>query len=610
VEGATVDTKTRAPEVEGSLDAPTVAEALARTVRTHPDRIALRMKGGDPQLTFDEYGKRVGQFAMGLRGLGLEQGDTFGLMLINRIEFHIADAAAMSLGATPFSLYQTLTPDQIAYQLQDAGTSIVVTEPAFLSRVQEAAVSLRDPLQVILVDADGAAEGVVPFDQLLDSDGDLFAAVLQEARAAIRPDDLVTLIYTSGTTGPPKGVQLTHANVMAAARAFDEMMKFPEGARVVSYLPMAHIAERMVGHYLPAALGHTVTCCPDPREVLSYVPEVKPTWFFAVPRIWEKVKAGMEATVESEQDETRKQALKWALDVGHKKVRLERAGQPIPEELEAAYRKADEQVLSKLRAKLGLDETEVVVTGAAPTPVAVLEFMHAIGVPLGEVWGLSESTGTGAAHRPDNIKIGTVGQSTPTMETKLAEDGEVLLRGPMVMKGYRNMPDKTAEAIDEDGWLHTGDIGELDDEGFLRIVDRKKELIITAGGKNISPANLEAKLKAHPLIGSACVIGDQRPFLSALIVLDPDGAPVWAAQAGVKGASLDELAKDERLLAEIQRAVDSVNEQVSKVEGIKKFTVLSEEWLPGGEELTPTMKLKRKPVAQKYADEIEAMYAR
>jgi long-chain acyl-CoA synthetase len=607
VERATVDTKTKAPEAEASLDAPNVAEALARTVRTHPDRIALRMKGGEPQLTFEEYGKRIGRVALGLRALGLEEGDTFGLMLINRIEFHIADAAAMSLGAIPFSLYQTLTSDQIAYQLQDAGTSIVVTEPPFLSRVQEAAASLREPIQLILVDGD-SADGVVPFDQLLDSDGDVSA--LEQARAAIDPDDLVTLIYTSGTTGPPKGVQLTHGNVMAAARAFDEMMKFPEGARVVSYLPMAHIAERMVGHYLPAALGHTVTCCPDPREVLSYLPEVKPTWFFAVPRIWEKVKAGLEAMIESEQDEARKQALKWAVDVGHKKVRLERAGQPIPDELAAEYRKADEQVLSKLRAKLGLDETEVVVTGAAPTPTAVLEFMHAIGVPLGEVWGLSESTGTGAAHRPANIKIGTVGQSTPTMEMKLAEDGEVLLRGPMVMKGYRNMPDKTAEAIDEDGWLHTGDIGELDEEGFLRIVDRKKELIITAGGKNISPANLEAKLKAHPLIGSACVIGDQRPFLSALIVLDPDGAPVWAAQAGMKGASLDELAKDERLLAEIQRAVDSVNEQVSKVEGIKKFTVLSEEWLPGGEELTPTMKLKRKPVAQKYSSQIEAMYAR
>jgi long-subunit acyl-CoA synthetase (AMP-forming) len=608
VEGATVDTKAKGPETEASGDAATVGEAFARAVRAHPERTALRVKGGEEELTFGDYGRRVDRFALGLRALGLERGDTFALMLINRIEFHIADAAAMSLGATPFSLYQTLTADQIAYQLDDAGASMVVTEPAFSSRVQEAGDRLANPLQVILLDDGAAVDGAVPFERVQATEGD--TSVVERARAAIEPDDLVTLIYTSGTTGPPKGVQITHSNVMSSVRAFDEMIKFPEGARVVSYLPMAHIAERMVGHYLPIALGHTVTCCPNPREVLSYLPEVKPTWFFAVPRIWEKVKAGIEASVEAEPDETRKQAVKWALDVGLQKVRLDCAGEPVPAELEAQHRKADEQVLSKLRARLGLDETEVAVTGAAPTPFAVLEFMHAIGIPLSEVWGLSESTGTGAAHRPDRIKIGTVGECSPSMELKLAEDGEVLLRGPMVMKGYRNMPDKTAEAIDANGWLHTGDIGELDDEGFLRIVDRKKELIITAGGKNISPANLEAKLKAHPLVGTACVIGDQRPYLTALVVLDPDVAPVWAEQHGMKGASLEELAESEELRAEIQESVDALNDEVSKAEGIKKFTILSEDWVPGGEEVTPTMKLKRKPVARKYGAEIEAMYAK
>jgi long-chain acyl-CoA synthetase len=606
VEGATAQAKTKVAEPKAGLHAQTMAEALAQTVRAHPDRIALRTKGGQLELTFGEYGQKVEHFALGLAKLGLERGQTFALMLINRIEFHIADAAAMSLGATPFSLYATLAPEQIAYQLQDAGARVVVTEPVFLDRVKEAAASLPERPRIIVVGGGDADDAVLPFEQVPETEGD--PAAVQQARAAIEPDDLVTLIYTSGTTGPPKGVQIAHSNVMAAVRAFDEMIKFPEGARVVSYLPMAHIAERMVGHYLPAALGHTVTCCSDPREVLSYLPEVKPTWFFAVPRIWEKLKAGIEAMVESEQDETRKQALKWAMEVGHKKVRLERAGERIPEELDADHRKADEQVLSKLRAKLGLDEAEVVVTGAAPTPISVLEFMHAIGIPLGEVWGLSESTGTGAAHRPDNIKIGTVGETSPGMEMKLAADGEVLLRGPMVMKGYRNMPEKTDEAIDDEGWLHTGDIGELDDEGFLRIVDRKKELIITAGGKNISPANLEAKLKAHPLVGSACVIGDQRPYLSALVVLDPDVAPVWAKQQGIYDASLEELAQNESLRGEIQKAVDAVNEHVSKAEGIKKFTVLGNEWQPGGEELTPTMKLKRKPVAEKYSREIEAMY--
>jgi long-subunit acyl-CoA synthetase (AMP-forming) len=397
---------------------------------------------------------------------------------------------------------------------------------------------------------------------------------------------------------------------MSAVKTFDEVIDFPEGARVVSYLPMAHIAERAVGHYLPIVLGHTVTCCPNPREVIAYLPEVRPTWFFAVPRIWEKLKAGLEAMIESEQDPERKRAFEWALAVGHQKGRLEQAGEPVPPELAEEHRRADEAVLSKLRSQLGLDELEAVYVGAAPTPLPVLEFFHALGIPVAELWGLSESTGSGAVNLPGKIKLGTVGQVTPGMELKLADDGEIMIRGPQIMKGYRNLPDQTDAAIDSEGWLHTGDIGELDEDGYLRIVDRKKELIITAGGKNISPANLEAKLKAHALVGTACVIGDQRPFLSALIVLDPDVAPAWAAQQGIEGRALEELSLEEALIAEVQKAVDDVNAQVSNVEGIKKFTVLGEDWHPGGDELTPTMKLKRKPISEKYSAEIEAMYRR
>ena len=405
-------------------------------------------------------------------------------------------------------------------------------------------------------------------------------------------------------------MQITHDNIISAVQGFEDVIDFPEGARVVSYLPMAHIAERATGHYIPIVLAHSVTCCPNPREVIGYLPEVRPNWFFAVPRIWEKLKAGLEAMIHWEQDAQRKRALKWALDVGHKKVRLEQAGSEVPAELAQEHAKADEMVLSKLREQLGLDQLEAVYVGAAPTPLPVLEFFHAIGVPVAELWGLSESTGSGAVNLPDRIKLGTVGQVTPGMELKLAGDGEILIRGPQMMKGYRNMPDKTAETIDSEGWLHTGDIGVLDEDGYLKIVDRKKELIITAGGKNISPANLEAKLKAHPLVGSACVIGDGRAFLSALIVLDPDMAPAWAAQQGIEDASLETLARNEQVREEIQRGVDAVNEQVSNVEGVKKFTILGTDWLPGGDELTPTMKLKRKPVAEKYAPHIEGMYAK
>jgi long-subunit acyl-CoA synthetase (AMP-forming) len=595
--------------VKPGLRATTVAGAFSQTVSAFPDRVALRTRGGEQEITWGEYGQRVDRFAHGLNGLGVQRGQTYALMLTNRPEFHIADTAALSLGATPFSLYQTLTTDQIAYQLNDSEATIVVTEPAFLDRVLAAKEQASGLKHVVLVDSDGSPpQGAIAYEELLAEEGDPEA--ISAARETVEPDDLLTLIYTSGTTGPPKGVQLCHHNMMFAVKTFDEVIDFPDGARVVSYLPMAHIAERAVGHYLPIVLAHTVTCCPNPREVIAYLPEVRPTWFFAVPRIWEKLKAGLEAMVASEQDPQRKQALEWAIDVGHRKVCAEQAEGAVPEELADDYAKADELVLSKLRAQLGLDQLEAVYVGAAPTPLAVLEFFHAIGVPVAELWGLSESTGSGAVNLPDAIKLGTVGQVTPGMELKLGDDGEILIRGPQVMKGYRNMPEKTAEAIDPDGWLHTGDIGELDEDGYLKIVDRKKELIITAGGKNVSPANLEAKLKAHPLIGTACVIGDQRPYLTALIVLDPDVAPVWAAQQGIEEASVEALASNESLRAEIQAAVEALNSQVSNVEGVKKFTILGQDWLPGGDELTPTMKLKRKPIGEKYASEIEEMYSR
>jgi long-subunit acyl-CoA synthetase (AMP-forming) len=378
---------------------------------------------------------------------------------------------------------------------------------------------------------------------------------------------------------------------------------------VVSYLPMAHIAERNCSHYLPLMLGFTVTCCPNPREVIGYLPEVRPTWFFAVPRIWEKLKAAMEAGMQAEQDEERKKATLWALDVGLRKVRAEQAGEEVSQELAAEYAKADEQVLSKIRGMLGLDELESLNVGAAPTPREVIEFFHALGLPLAELWGMSETTGAGACNPPGKVKIGTVGPAAPGIEITLAEDGEVLIRGPVVMPGYRNAPDKTAEAIDSEGFLHTGDIGELDDDGYLKIVDRKKELIINAGGKNMSPANIEAKVKAaHPLIGQAVAIGDGRPYNVALITLDPDVAPAFAGQHGIEDTSFENLAAEQAVLDEVQKGVEAANEHLARVEQIKKFKLLPVDWEPGGDELTPTMKLKRKPIAEKYKGEIEALY--
>jgi long-chain acyl-CoA synthetase len=563
------------------LDAATVAEAFQMTAQQHADRCALRLKDDAFSISWAEYADKVRRTAAGLAGLGLERGGAMGIMLTNRPEFHWFDAAALHLGATPFSIYNTYAPEQIEYQLEDAGANIVVTEKACADRI-------RGVEHVIVVDDGGEVESHARDDFDFEA-----------AWKAVEPDDTLTLIYTSGTTGPPKGVQLTHANLIAAVNGFDQVIAFPDDGRVVSWLPMAHIAERACSHYLPMLLGFTTTCCPDPRQVVAYLPEVKPTWFFAVPRIWEKLKAAIEAGVAAEEDAAKKQATEWALGVGLKKVRAEQAGEEVPEELLQEHAKADELVLSKIRARLGLDEVESVNVGAAPTPHEVIEFFHAIGVPLAELWGMSETTGYGACNPPDKIRIGTVGPPAPGAEIKLAEDGEVLIRGAVITPGYRNQPDKTREAIDDEGWLHTGDVGEFDEDGYLKIVDRKKELIINAGGKNMSPANIEAKVKAaSPLIGQAIAIGDGKPYNVALITLDPDVAPGFLEQHGEEAAE-----------AEVQRGIDAANEQLARVEQIKKFKVLREDWQPGGDELTPTMKLKRKPIHEKYAEEIAALYA-
>ena len=573
---------TTAPRTErpAGLNASTVAEAFQLTAQAHPDRCALRTKDDGFSITWAEYADKVRCTAAGLAGLGLGQGDALGIMLTNRPEFHWFDAAALHLGATPFSVYNTYTAEQVEYQLQDSGAKIVITEKAFADRI-------RGVEHVIVVDDGGEVESHA-------HDGFDFEA----AWRAVQPDDVLTLIYTSGTTGPPKGVQLTHANLTAGINGFDQVIAFPDDGRVVSWLPMAHIAERACSHYLPMFLGFTTTCCPDPRQVVAYLPEVRPTWFFAVPRVWEKLKAAIEAGVAAEQDAAKKQATEWALGVGLRKVRAVQAGEEVPEELAQEHAKADELVLSKIRARLGLDEVESVNVGAAPTPREVIEFFHAIGVPLAELWGMSETSGYGACNPPERIKIGTVGPPGPGAEIRLADDGEVLIRGPVVMPGYRGQPEKTREAIDDEGWLHTGDVGEFDDDGYLKIVDRKKELIINAGGKNMSPANIEAKVKAaSPLIGQAIAIGDGKPYNVALITLDPDVRPGFVEQHG-----------EDAVQAEVQRGVDAANEQMARVEQIKKFAVLPDEWQPGGDELTPTMKLKRKPIHAKYAEEIEALY--
>jgi long-chain acyl-CoA synthetase len=602
-----MEASTTSPPAERAVKASTVTAALRRTVAEHPDLVAFRTRDDEVSLTWAQFSARVEALAGGLAALGVGRGECVALMLTNRPEFHLADMAVAMLGATPFSIYTTYPAREIEHLLTDSGARVVITEQQFLDVIGQARRAAPGLEHLIVVDGvDGGGDGVTALSDVEGSNPEFDA---DAAVAAVGPDDVLTLIYTSGTTGRPKGVQLTHEAVLFAARSAQQVVLLPPGSRVISWLPAAHIAERMAHHYIPIVVAGTVTCAPDPRQIVAFLPEVRPNWFFAVPRIWEKLKSGLEAMQAAQPAEQREPFAK-ALDASLQRVRLMQRGEPVPEELEAEVAKADEEQFSKLRAMLGLDQVLTVNVGAAPTPPEVLEFFHAIGIELAELWGMSETCGVGTVNRPGQVKIGTVGPTSPGVEVKLGEDGELLCRGPFMMSGYRNLPEQTAEALDADGWLHTGDIATIDADGFVTIVDRKKELIINAAGKNMSPANIEAEVKTgSPLIGTACCIGDMRPYNTALIVLDSDFAPAWAAQHELGDRTLEQLAGEPAMIAAVQRGVDRANSHLARVEQIKKFTIVSGDWLPGGVELTPTMKLKRKPIAAKYAEAIDAMYA-
>ncbi|HET7483892.1 MAG TPA: long-chain fatty acid--CoA ligase [Solirubrobacterales bacterium] len=505
-----------------------MCEAFQLTAEEWADSPALRLKDSDYEASFAEYAERVRKRAAGLAALRVKRGDTVGFMLVNRPALHLTDCAAMHLGATCFSVYNTSSPEQVEYVVGNAESRVIVTEQAFLDTVLAARERVEDLKHVVVIDGE-APEGTISIEELEalgDSEFDFEAAW-----RAVEPDDVLCLIYTSGTTGPPKGVQLTHANMLSVWRAVDQIREVKPGGRGISFLPSAHIADRWAGLYAQMIYGSTVYCCPNPREMVVYSIEVKPTAWGGVPRIWEKLKAALEAGMAAEQDPDKRKAVEQAMDVGLRRADAYMDG-GVPDELQAEWDRADETVLSKVRGLLGLDEVESFVVGAAPTPPEVLRFFLALGIEICETWGLSETSAISTFNPPGRIRVGTVGPPIPGTEIKLAEDGEVMMRGPQVMAGYRNMPEKTAEALTEDGWLLTGDIGEFDEAGYLRIVDRKKELIINAAGKNMSPANIEAKLKAaSTLIAQAVAIGDNRPYNVALIVLDVETLAARGASA-------------------------------------------------------------------------------
>ncbi|MDQ1507047.1 MAG: long-chain acyl-CoA synthetase [Actinomycetota bacterium] len=607
-------------DIDAAVAGRTVPGLFAATVGARPDAVAVRWRppgvpggpGVSPEenratetMTWAEYGDRACQVAAGLRDLGVRPGDRVLLMMRNRPEFHYADMGVLLAGGTPISIYTSSSPEQIQYLAgHSEAVAAIVGDVGLLERFLKVRSELPALAKLVLVDdPDGLAPSeVVPFGDLLGAD----PVDLAGAAATVRPEDLLTLIYTSGTTGPPKGVMISNRNVCWVLESMEQATgERVTGWRQVSYLPMAHIAERFCTHYLHIADGTDVTSCAEPAALASHLREVRPEHFLGVPRVWEKIHSGIMAAVSG--DPEKLAGFERALEVGRKAAAVRVTGEPLPPALAAAWEQVDTAVFANIRALVGFDQCRIGITGAAPIPRPVFDFFLAIGLPMTEVYGLSECTGPMTWARTP-VRPGTVGPPIPGQEIMLLDDGEVCCRGGNVFAGYLKDPDRTAEMLDGDGWLHTGDIGQFDEAGYLKIVDRKKELIITAGGKNISPANLEAAIKSYPLIGQACAVGDARPYMSALIVLDPDVAPAWAQSQGIGFSSLADLAEHPDVRAEVERCVAEANTRFSQVEQIKRIAILPTEWPPDSEELTPTMKLKRRGVLAKYAAEIEDLY--
>ncbi|HMG44934.1 MAG TPA: AMP-dependent synthetase/ligase [Acidimicrobiales bacterium] len=596
-------------DLDQRVEGQTVCSRFLDTVAAHGDLVALRAReegGGWRSWTYDDYADRVSRAAAGLASLGVGPGDRVVLMMRNIPEFHVVDLAVAFLGATSVSIYNSSPPEQVAYLAGHCEAKVAVVEDAgFLERFLAVQDELPKLERIVLMDnpLGVSGPGVVDAAGILEGHNTLD---LHAALESCTPESLVTVIYTSGTTGPPKGVMLSHYNVVWTAAGYLELLDIdPTGFRVVSYLPMAHIAERMSSHYLAIVGGFEVTTCPDPAEVAAYAREVRPQTMFGVPRVWEKIHAGVEAALGA--DPEAKARFDGAVATAAPLVEKRTWGASTTED-DDALAAMDEAAFRGVREKVGLDAAQYAVTGAAPIPAELITWYRAIGVPMSEIYGLSETTGP-MTWSPLEVKPGYVGVAFPGCDVFLADDGEVCCRGGNVFLGYLDDPERTAEALDDDGTLHTGDIGELDDDGYLRIVDRKKELIITAGGKNISPANLEAALKTVPLVGQACTVGDERPFISALVVPDPEVAPVWAREHGVRFTSFAELAASPELRAAVEAGVDEAMQRFNQAERVKRVAILGQEWLPDSDELTPTSKLKRRTILAKYAAEIDALYA-
>ena len=583
-----------------------ISDALDRTARDHADLPALCWKedGRWESLTWSGYRQQVHLAARGFLALGVEPGKGVAIIGANCPEWLVADLAAIHAGALPSGIYATCTAEQCEYVARHCEAQVAVVENAeqlakFLS-VSDALPQLR---AIVQMHGEPAAAGVIAWPDLLRRGALVAESALEQRLAAQSADDVATLIYTSGTTGVPKAVMLTHDNVVWTADTGIRALGLRPGDNILSYLPLSHIAEQIVSLFGPVVFGGCTWFAESMERLGDNLREVRPDFFLGVPRVWEKIQERMEAAG-AENSPLRKQLIAWARGVGIAGGYAAQQGRRRP----LLYPLADALVFRTVRKRLGFDRARVLVTSAAPIARSTLDFFLSLGLPICEVYGMSECTGPATISTPGQVRTGKAGFVFPGAELKVAEDGEICMRGRHVFKGYYKDPAGTVDALDAEGWLHSGDIGDLDADGFLQITDRKKDLIITAGGENVAPQLVEGYLKSIPVVSQAVVIGDRRRYLGVLLTLDPARLPVDAQAAGSPARDPASAAQCEKFRAYLQRHIDAVNARLARVQAVKRFEIIAGEFTVEGGELTPSLKVRRRAVAEKYAREIERLF--
>jgi len=581
----------------------TVVSALARTASEWGTSPAVSWKDGGiwRSLNWSEFSDIVSRTACGLVRHGFEPGDGLVILSNNRPEWVMADLAAIAAGGVPTGLYTTATADQCSFVTNHCeATAAVVENGACLELLGGA----RDRLKIVVLLDGPAEEGCLTWQELMDAGDDDAVAEVKGRGENLNPDDVCTLIYTSGTTGSPKGVMLSHHNLLWTARRLATQLDVDSSHRNLSYLPLSHVAEQVVSVFAPIVTGGCVAFAESLEVLGENLREVRPTFFLGVPRVWEKIQARMQA-VGARSGPVKRHIARWACRVGLSSGYASQRGDGPSR----GYGLADRLVFAKVRRRLGFDRAKFFATAAAPISLDTLEFFLSLGMPLIEVYGMTECSGPGTLSTPTRFRTGSAGFAVPGTELKLAEDGEILMRGPHVFVGYYKDREATREALDADGWLHSGDIGTLDEDGFLKVVDRKKEIIVTSGGKNIAPVPIELQLKSIPAVAQAVVVGERRKFLTALLALDSDQVSIIAGSIGSAAIDAAGAATCARFQAYLEEEVARVNANLSSYEGIKKFAVLAEQLSVEAETLTPTLKLRRRNIVEFYRREIDELYA-